>query len=63
MWKTQCLSHHGKNFPGFILESLSKIQGLIKDILQFSRAKKLGKILIQVLKFFFEIMEKLVLQK
>ena len=43
--------------------SLSKIQGLLKTILPYSRAKSLGKILIEVLKFFFknainEIMEK-----
>ena len=51
---------------GFIQGSLSKIQtfqGLLKTILQFSRTKSLGKLLIEVLKFFFknaEIMEKLV---
>ena len=31
---------------GFIQASLSKIQGLLKTILQFSRTKSLGKILI-----------------
>ena len=44
--------------PGFIQGSLSKIQGLFKDFsrlfLQFSRTKILGKILIEVLKFFFK---------
>ena len=39
---------------GFIQGTLSKIQGLLKAILQFSRTKSLGKILIQVLKFFFK---------
>ena len=34
---------HGLEFhPGFIQGSLSKIQGLLKTILQFSRAKSLG---------------------
>ena len=31
---------------GFIQASMSKIQGLLKTILQFSRTKSLGKILI-----------------
>ena len=42
-------------FTGFIQGSLTKkIQGLLKTILQFSRTKSLGKILIEVLKFFFK---------
>ena len=59
--QTQALS-------GFLQGNLSKIQrlqGLLKTILQFSRTKSLGKLLIKVLKFFFknaEIMEKLVLE-
>ena len=40
--------------PGFIQGSLSKIQGLLMTILQFSRMKRNGKILIKVLKFFFK---------
>ena len=39
---------------GFIQGSLSKIQGLLKTILQVSGTKSLGKILIEVLKFFFK---------
>ena len=38
---------------GFIQASLSKIQGLLKTILQFSRIKVYEKILILVLKFYF----------
>ena len=39
---------------GFIQGSFSKFQGLLKTILQFSRTKSLGKILIDVLKFLFK---------
>ena len=51
----------------FIQGSLSKIQGLLKTILQFSRTKSLGKLLIKVLKILLqkcttEIMVKLVLE-
>ena len=40
---------------GFIQGNLCKIQGLLKTLLQFSRTKSLGKILIKVLKFFFKL--------
>ena len=50
-----CLS---LEYTGFIQGSLSKIQGLFKDYSRlfyiFSRTKSLGKILIEVLKFFFK---------
>ena len=46
------LNIEGKS--GFIPGRLSKIQGLLKTYLQFSRTKSLGKILIEVLKFFFK---------
>ena len=42
---------------GFIQGSLSKIQGLFKTILQFSRTKSLRKILIEVLKFIFKMLD------
>ena len=43
----------GVRLPGSIQACLSKIQALLKTILQFSRTKNLGKILIKVLKFYF----------
>ena len=44
-------------YTGFIQAILSKIQGLLKTILQFSRNKSLGKILIQVLKSTSEMLD------
>ena len=52
----QCFNsaNHTNGITGFTQGSLSKIQGLLKAIFQFSRTKSIGKILIQVLKFFFK---------
>ena len=51
LFSTQCPSTSNATL-GFIQGSLSKIQGLFKTILQFSRTKSFRKILIEVFKFF-----------